>query len=189
VLASPVSFGFGSKEGQSALAFPSLPSLSIPRSFSLPPVSFVVVADHMIVYHRYTGLCWKHARSPSRLGWKRQLRCDRSARSTRREAHPVVLQRSVSSFLFSARITSRTSSLTGGVGVSLVVLLADLVPIAQRSDLSKSEQSMERPSEDEVFKTAERTKAALEKLTNGKIKAAQPSRVGFFFPSLVALGS
>lgn len=36
---------------------------------------------------------------------------------------------------------------------------------------------MERPSEDEVFKTAERTRLALEKLTNGKIKAAQPSRV------------
>lgn len=36
---------------------------------------------------------------------------------------------------------------------------------------------MQRPSEEEVMSTAERTKAALEKLTNGKIKAAQPSRV------------
>ena len=71
----------------------------------------------------------------------------------------------------------------------LPAVLADLIPIAQRSDLSKSEQSMERPSEDEVFKTAERTKAALEKLTNGKIKAAQPSRVSsFFVPILGRVG-
>lgn len=33
---------------------------------------------------------------------------------------------------------------------------------------------MERPSEEEVMSTAERTKAALEKLVSGKIKAAQP---------------
>jgi SNW domain-containing protein 1 len=36
---------------------------------------------------------------------------------------------------------------------------------------------MERPSEEEVQATAERTRAALEKITNGKIKAAQPKNV------------
>lgn len=36
---------------------------------------------------------------------------------------------------------------------------------------------MERPSEDDVQATAERTKAALEKIVNGKIKAAQPKHV------------
>lgn len=36
---------------------------------------------------------------------------------------------------------------------------------------------MERPSEEEVQATAARTKAALEKLVSGKIKAAQPKNV------------
>ena len=36
---------------------------------------------------------------------------------------------------------------------------------------------MERPSEEDVAATAEKTKAALEKITNGKIKAAQPKHV------------
>jgi SNW domain-containing protein 1 len=36
---------------------------------------------------------------------------------------------------------------------------------------------MERPSEEEVQATADKTKAALEKLVNGKIKAAQPKNV------------
>jgi SNW domain-containing protein 1 len=36
---------------------------------------------------------------------------------------------------------------------------------------------MERPSEEEVQATAEKTRAALEKLVNGKIKAAQPKNV------------
>lgn len=36
---------------------------------------------------------------------------------------------------------------------------------------------MARPTEEEVQETAERTKAALEKLVNGKIKAAQPKNV------------
>ena len=36
---------------------------------------------------------------------------------------------------------------------------------------------MERPSEDEVQATAERTRQALEKLVTGKIKAAQPKNV------------
>jgi SNW domain-containing protein 1 len=53
----------------------------------------------------------------------------------------------------------------------------DLVPLAHRKDVDDEERSMERPSEDEVQATAERTRAALEKITNGKIKAAQPKNV------------
>jgi len=53
----------------------------------------------------------------------------------------------------------------------------DLVPLAHRKDLDDSQRSMERPSEEEVMATAERTKAALEKLVTGKIKAAQPKNV------------
>ncbi|PFH54229.1 hypothetical protein AMATHDRAFT_53102 [Amanita thiersii Skay4041] len=53
----------------------------------------------------------------------------------------------------------------------------DLVPLAYRKDLDAKDMSMERPSEEEVQETAERTKAALEKLVNGKIKAAQPKNV------------
>ena len=53
----------------------------------------------------------------------------------------------------------------------------DLVPLAQRSDLNDESRAMERPSEDEVQATAERTRAALEKLVHGKIKAAQPKNV------------
>jgi SNW domain-containing protein 1 len=47
--------------------------------------------------------------------------------------------------------------------------------MAHRTDIK--DQLMERPSEEEVQSTAERTKAALEKLVNGKIKAAQPKNV------------
>ncbi|KAF8911069.1 pre-mRNA-processing protein 45 [Gymnopilus junonius] len=53
----------------------------------------------------------------------------------------------------------------------------DLVPLAQRKDLDENDRSMDRPSEDEVQQTAEKTRAALEKLVNGKIKAAQPKNV------------
>lgn len=53
----------------------------------------------------------------------------------------------------------------------------DLVPINDRRDLTEEDRSMDRPSEDEVLSTAERTKAALEKLVNTKIKAAQPKNV------------
>ncbi|KAF8623542.1 hypothetical protein AX15_006318 [Amanita polypyramis BW_CC] len=53
----------------------------------------------------------------------------------------------------------------------------DLVPLAHRKDLEDQDRNMERPSEEEVQETAERTKAALEKLVNGKIKAAQPKNV------------
>ncbi|KAF9262123.1 pre-mRNA-processing protein 45 [Marasmius fiardii PR-910] len=53
----------------------------------------------------------------------------------------------------------------------------DLVPLAYRKDLDDDSRTMERPSEDEVQATAEKTKAALEKIVNGKIKAAQPKNV------------
>lgn len=53
----------------------------------------------------------------------------------------------------------------------------DLVPLAHRKDVSDEARSMERPSDEEVQATAERTRAALEKITNGKIKAAQPKNV------------
>lgn len=47
--------------------------------------------------------------------------------------------------------------------------------MAHRTDIK--DQSMERPSEEEVQDTADRTRAALEKLVSGKIKAAQPKHV------------
>jgi len=53
----------------------------------------------------------------------------------------------------------------------------DLVPLNLRQDLTDKDRSMERPSEEEVQNTADRTRAALEKLVHGKIKAAQPKNV------------
>lgn len=53
----------------------------------------------------------------------------------------------------------------------------DLVPLAHRKDLDDDAKTMERPSEAEVQATADRTQAALEKIVNGKIKAAQPKNV------------
>lgn len=53
----------------------------------------------------------------------------------------------------------------------------DLVPLAHRKDLDDKDRIMERPSEEEVQETADKTRAALEKLVNGKIKAAQPKNV------------
>lgn len=51
----------------------------------------------------------------------------------------------------------------------------DLIPLAHRTDVENSE--MERPSDDVVNDTAEKTRLALEKLVSGKIKAAQPKNV------------
>ncbi|KZO90510.1 hypothetical protein CALVIDRAFT_569017 [Calocera viscosa TUFC12733] len=62
-------------------------------------------------------------------------------------------------------------------GVRVQSQFKDLVPLAQRTDLSETERQMELPTDDEIAATAERTKAALEKLVNGKIKAAQPKHV------------
>ncbi|CAK5265305.1 unnamed protein product [Mycena citricolor] len=53
----------------------------------------------------------------------------------------------------------------------------DLVPLFHRKDLTDEDRSMERPSEEEVQATADKTKEALEKLVNGKIKASQPKHV------------
>ncbi|KIP12316.1 hypothetical protein PHLGIDRAFT_124211 [Phlebiopsis gigantea 11061_1 CR5-6] len=53
----------------------------------------------------------------------------------------------------------------------------DLVPLAHRKDLDEADRTMDRPSEDDVQATAEKTRAALEKLVNGKIKAAQPKNI------------
>ena len=53
----------------------------------------------------------------------------------------------------------------------------DLVPLSHRKDITDEQRAMERPSEEEVQATAERTRQALEKLVTGKIKAAQPKNV------------
>ncbi|KAH7107637.1 pre-mRNA-processing protein 45 [Auriculariales sp. MPI-PUGE-AT-0066] len=53
----------------------------------------------------------------------------------------------------------------------------DLVPMNKRTDLTDDQREMDRPSEDEVQSTTDRTRAALEKIANAKIKAAQPKHV------------
>ncbi|KAH9440388.1 hypothetical protein MJO28_016411 [Puccinia striiformis f. sp. tritici] len=53
----------------------------------------------------------------------------------------------------------------------------DLVPLSHRADLDESAREMERPSAEEVQATSDRTRLALERLTNTKIKAAQPKHV------------
>ncbi|WFD36844.1 hypothetical protein MCUN1_003734 [Malassezia cuniculi] len=53
----------------------------------------------------------------------------------------------------------------------------DLVPLSERSDAQDQKRSLDRPSEQEVQSTAERTRAALEKIVQGKIRSTQPSNV------------
>src|ERR1700738_528958 len=53
--------------------------------------------------------------------------------------------------------------------------LKDLIPIRQRADVG--DINLERPSEEEVMSTAERTRQALEKIAMGQIAAAQPKNV------------
>lgn len=53
----------------------------------------------------------------------------------------------------------------------------DLVPLNNRTDVSEDERAMLRPDEESVNETTERTRLALEKITHGKIKAAQPKHV------------
>ena len=53
--------------------------------------------------------------------------------------------------------------------------LKDLVPLRQRADVG--EISLDRPSTEEVEETAERTKAALEKLANGQVASMKPKNV------------
>ncbi|KPV72312.1 uncharacterized protein RHOBADRAFT_46766 [Rhodotorula graminis WP1] len=62
-------------------------------------------------------------------------------------------------------------------GVHVQSSFKDLVPLSQRTDVDKDVMAMERPSEEEVQSTTDRTKAALERLVQGKIKAAQPKNV------------
>ena len=53
--------------------------------------------------------------------------------------------------------------------------LKDLVPIRQRADVG--EINLDRPSEEEVLSTAERTRQALEKIAMGQIVSQQPKNV------------
>ncbi|KAI8079754.1 SKIP/SNW domain-containing protein [Halteromyces radiatus] len=55
--------------------------------------------------------------------------------------------------------------------------LKDLVPIKERKDMDVEKLVMDRPGEEEVMSVAEKTKAALERIVQGKIKAAQPKNV------------
>src|SRR5205085_8329779 len=51
----------------------------------------------------------------------------------------------------------------------------DLIPLRQRADTG--EINLERPSEEVVLSTAERTRQALENIANSQIAAAQPKNV------------
>jgi len=51
----------------------------------------------------------------------------------------------------------------------------DLIPLRQRADTG--EINLDRPSEEEVLSTAERTRQALENIANSQIAAAQPKNV------------
>ena len=53
----------------------------------------------------------------------------------------------------------------------------DLVPLSHRKDLDDSQRTMDRPSDEDVQETTDKTRAALEKIVNGRIKAAQPKNV------------
>ena len=53
--------------------------------------------------------------------------------------------------------------------------MKDLVPLRQRADVG--EISLERPSEEEVMSTAERTRQALEKIATGQIADSKPKNV------------
>ncbi|WRT65819.1 pre-mRNA-processing protein 45 [Kwoniella shivajii] len=64
-----------------------------------------------------------------------------------------------------------------GAGSKVQSSFKDLVPLANRTDVSDKEREMERPDASEINETAERTRLALERITHGKIKAAQPKHV------------
>lgn len=53
----------------------------------------------------------------------------------------------------------------------------DLVPLAKRTEVSEREKEMERPAAELVQSTTDRTRAALEKLTEGRIAAARPTTI------------
>ncbi|KAK8861685.1 pre-mRNA-processing protein 45 [Kwoniella newhampshirensis] len=63
------------------------------------------------------------------------------------------------------------------VGSKVQSSFKDLVPLANRADVSEKERAMERPDDAAINETAERTRLALERITHGKIKAAQPKHV------------
>lgn len=46
-----------------------------------------------------------------------------------------------------------------------------------RKDLDESARNLDRPTDEEVADTTEKTRSALEKLVSGKIKAAQPKNI------------
>lgn len=72
----------------------------------------------------------------------------------------------------------RASNRASRVGPQIVPeLTSDLVPIANRSDLTEDDRAMVRPDAATINEVTERTKAALEKITHGKIKATQPKHV------------
>jgi SNW domain-containing protein 1 len=53
----------------------------------------------------------------------------------------------------------------------------DMVPLRERGDDKDAARDMERPSEESIAATAERTRLALERITQGKIKSAQTKNV------------
>ncbi|CAO0790929.1 unnamed protein product [Mucor circinelloides] len=54
----------------------------------------------------------------------------------------------------------------------------DMVPINERKDMDVDKLVMDRPGAEEVQSVAEKTRLALEKIVNTKIKALQPKNVG-----------
>lgn len=54
----------------------------------------------------------------------------------------------------------------------------DMVPLNERKDIDVDKLVMDRPGEEEVQSVAEKTRLALEKIVNTKIKALQPKNVG-----------
>ncbi|GAA5813830.1 hypothetical protein MFLAVUS_007317 [Mucor flavus] len=54
----------------------------------------------------------------------------------------------------------------------------DMVPFQERKDVDVDKLVMDRPGEEEVQSVAEKTRLALEKIVNVKIKALQPKNVG-----------
>lgn len=55
--------------------------------------------------------------------------------------------------------------------------LKDMVPLKERKDVDVEKIAMDRPDEEQVQSVAEKTKAALERIVNHKISAAQPKNV------------
>jgi SNW domain-containing protein 1 len=56
-------------------------------------------------------------------------------------------------------------------------MVIDLVPLANRADVTDEDRAMERPDQATIDANTQRTRLALEARTHGKIKAAQPKHV------------